>query len=286
MSNLYNDLTTIKGQLQIASTDTNDDAILLILLEAASRAIDNWVKRFFYVQEGTRYYDGADQMLFLDDVLTITTFKTDDDLDGTYENSWTADEDYQLYPLPGQINEYPKLRAEISTRETSEFTTFNNGAKKGVQIVGTFGFADSATPYKDSGAVLNTGGMTNSVLTHALASGKGALFSVGQTVRIGSEQLYISAISTDTLTFLANPTRNQNGTAAAAHLAGDTIYIYTYPEMIKLGTLIQAMRWFKRKDSAFQDVVGSAETGDLQYYKKLDPDVANVISMYLNMRAR
>lgn len=275
--NSYADLTTLKSSsfLDISATTAND-VYLRILLETAARAIDNHCNRSFYCWEGTRYYDGfGDMFLCEDDILSITTLKTDDNADGTYENSYTAVEDYLLYPL----NKYPKLWAEISSRTSREFLSFANGVKKGIEIVGVFGYGDgeSATPYKDSGAVVNTGNITSSALTHALATGKGASFGVGQTIRIGTEQLYITGISTDTLTW----ERGINGTTAAAHTAADVIYIYKYPDTVKLACLIQTMRWWKRKDSAFENVVGSEVTGQVNYYKALDPDVKMLLASYV-----
>lgn len=195
-------------------------------------------------------------------------------MDGTFENSYTVNRDYEMYPL----NKYPKEIIELSTRSTRAYSSFSDGNKKAIEITGVFGYGDgqSAAPYLSSGAVVNTGGITNSALTHALATGKGALLAIGQTVRIGTEQLYITGISTDTLTF----ERGMNGTVAVAHTAADVIYICLYPEPIKLACLIQAMRWWKRKDSAFQDMVGSAETGTLIYSKPLDADVKMLLSSY------
>jgi hypothetical protein len=56
-----------------------------------------------------------------------------------------------------------------------------------------------------------------------LAAGKGALFSEGMIVRIDSEELYISNILNDTLTFQ----RAADGTTGAAHSAGVIIYLVT-----------------------------------------------------------
>lgn len=277
MPNAYADLTTLKSAsyLNIPSLDTGHDTYLRILLESASREIDNFCHRFFYVLSATRYFDGKGESILLDDILSATTLKTDEDGDGTYEESWTVNEDYELYPLNG----YPKTWAEISSRASREYASFNKGVKKGVQIAGSFGYGDgeSATPYLASGAVVNTGGITNSATTHALATGKGASFGVYQTILIGTEQLYITSVWTDTLTF----ERAKNGTAAAAHTAADVIYIYQYPLPIKQACLIQAMRWWKRKDSAFQNVVGIAETGEVARYFGLDPEVALIIKQYM-----
>jgi len=275
--NAYADLTTLKSEAYANQVKTTNDTYLRKLLEDASRLIDKFCMRHFYCWEGKRYFDGAGSRLYLsDDLLSVTTLKSDPGADGTFENSYTANTDYLLYPLNG----YPKTRIDIGY--AAAYSDFAAEIPRGVEIDGVFGYGDgnSATPYRDSGAVVNTGGMTDSITTHALATGKGALFSVGQTVRIENEQLYITSISTDTLTFLANPARGQNGTTAAAHVAGKVIYIYEYPAPIVEACLITAMRTWKRKDSAFQDQVGIPELGIVMAKKGLDPDVIERIAQY------
>ena len=274
--NCYSDLATLKSASYLNLSVTTHDTYLTRLLDTASRQVDNYCRRFFYCWEGTRYYDGARRILFTDDILSITTFKLDTDADGTYETTLTANTDYVLYP----INEYPKTLAEISSLGTRQQTNFAPDIKRGVQIIGVFGFGDEtsrgASPYLASGAVVNTGNMTDSATTHALATGTGALFSAGMTIRIGSEQFYVSGVSTDTLTV----ERGVNGTTAAAHLAGVAIYIYQYPYAVYQSTLIMAMRAWKRKDSAYQDVVGYGELGTVISSKGFDPDAAKLLLPY------
>ena len=56
------------------------------------------------------------------------------------------------------------------------------------------------------------------------------------------------------------------------------------PEPIRRASIIQTCRWFKRKDSAFQDVVGTPELGTINVYKSLDPDVKQILQCYIKMR--
>ena len=53
------------------------------------------------------------------------------------------------------------------------------------------------------------------------------------------------------------------------------------PEPVKRANLIQAMRWFKRKDTAFADVLGNPEMGTVTVYKGLDPDIKESLHAYL-----
>ena len=178
--NAYADLTTLKSvsYLNIASV-TDYDTQLRDLLETASMQLDKYTGRFFYVLEATRYYDGDNNTLFLpDDILIITTLKTDDGGEGTFENTF-ATTDYHLYPF----NVFPKTRIEINPN--GDFSHFALGAQKGVEIIGTFGFADSATPYSDSGTTLNEE-LDNSETEVDVVDG--TALAAGQTILIGSSR--------------------------------------------------------------------------------------------------
>jgi hypothetical protein len=92
-------------------------------------------------------------------------------------------------------------------------------------------------------------------------------------LRIGSEQLYVTGVSSDTLTFM----RGCNGTTAAAHLAGDTIYIYQFHSTVVSAALIQSLIWWERRKSAFAAQTGNAITGEYSTYKGLDPAVKEML---------
>ena len=49
------------------------------------------------------------------------------------------------------------------------------------------------------------------------------------------------------------------------------------PEVVKQAVIIQAVRWFKRGQQAFQDVSGQVELGQLTYAKKIDPDIVAML---------
>ena len=273
--NSYNNLITIKRRLDPSGSasdfGTTHDTDLLALLVAASRQLDKYTNRFFYVDATTRYFDGAPNIAFLDDILSITTLKTDEDGDATYENSLTETTDYHLYPL----NSFPKTRAEINP--AGSYGGFGYGIRKGIEIIGNFGYGNEtdATPYKDSTSLLDELGNITATIT-AFTVDDGDDLGVGQTILLDSEQMYITAIATNEVTVI----RAVNGTTGAIHLDNVVIYIYEYPEPIMEACLIQAMRWWKRKDTAFQDVVASPATGEVIVYKGLDPDLQLIVSSY------
>jgi len=273
--NAYADLTTIKSSSYLNLEGTDDDVYLRKLLEDAARVEDNECRRHFYCYEGAKYMDGAEgNLYFPDDVLSISSLKTDPDADYDYDNTLTENTDYILKPLNG----YPKLFAEPGYSPSYNFVP---GIPRGIEITGVFGYGDgvSATPYSASGAT-NNGAIESTTATTFTAS-DGTLLAIGQTVRIDDEQMYITGISTNTITVK----RGVNGTTAATHEDAQAIYIYEYPMPIAEACLITAMRVWKRKDSAFMDIVGNAETGQVPVVKGLDPDVSQRLKRYKKMTA-
>lgn len=262
--NCYADLSTIKSRLD--NTGTSDDTDLLMLLNAASRSIDNYCYRWFYVKEETRYFDGSATPISLDDILSITTFKLDEDGDGTYESTMDST-DYILYPLNG----YPKIIAKISG--DSDYGGFASAVLNGVEIEGTFGYGDgeSATPYTATAITIVADDATETELD---VSAEGTI-AAGHTIRVESEQIYVSAATSDSSNKIT-VTRAVNGTTGAAH-ATKTASVYNYPYVVTESTLIQAMRWYKRKDTAYGTVVGGLGMESVKHHG-LDDDIKHMLT--------
>ena len=137
ITNGYCTLAQIKARLDIA--DFQDDAILESVIQGVSRSIDAMTGRRFYstTADETRYYTAQfGDVLYVDDLLSITTLKTDDDGDKTYENTWTTD-DYDLLPDNAALEGRPYTRIDLAAYGDY---TFPIGTRKGIQIVGKFGY--------------------------------------------------------------------------------------------------------------------------------------------------
>lgn len=143
--NGYCSLPTLKAHLSI--TESGDDTILEAIVEAVSRLIDEECGTQFYAATQTRYFTAvASHRLLLpagSDLLSVTTLKTDEDGDRTYENSWAAT-DFDLLPYNAQLHSTPRPYWEIRVTPDGDYA-FPVGVEKGVEIVGSWGFA-SATP--------------------------------------------------------------------------------------------------------------------------------------------
>lgn len=57
-------------------------------------------------------------------------------------------------------------------------------------------------------------------------------------------------------------------------------YAASPPADIKQACMVQAMRWFKRAQQAFQDAGAIVELGQLHFVKDLDPDIKLILSNY------
>ena len=273
MTNSYADLTTFKSSGVLNITATGYDTRLRELLETISRFIDRYCNRHFYILVETRKFDGdGSAKLNVPDLISVTTLKSDDNKDRTFETTWAAT-DYLLYPTnasPSKVWGRPYTRVLVDVEAGSK-SSFPAGMQA-LEINGKWGFREVT---EDSAADINEGAQFSATDT-TLTVTDGSKFAVGQTMLIESEQLYITAISTNDLTV----TRGVNGTTAAAHNDGKDISIYRYPASIAQACLIQASRIWKRKDSGFSTRVGLRQTGVVDTFRELDPDVQQFLSAY------
>tara|TARA_R110000744_G_scaffold300820_2_gene409942 strand:- start:774 stop:1607 length:834 start_codon:yes stop_codon:yes gene_type:complete len=270
--NSYGTLTRLKTMLGI--TGTGNDTELLQSLEMASRSIDAYCRRKFYVTSETTQYRGEGNRLMLyDDLLSITTFTTLKD-DRSTEKTW-ASTDYELFPLGD--TRFPKEYIELADNTTAG--SFANNRRRGVQIVGLFGYGtgSSATPY-ESATTTNDGSFDSSETTFTATAG--ANLNIGETILIDSEQMYISGISSDTITIK----RAMNGTTGASHSTGATVYVYKYPQPIIQSCYLQAGRISKRWQTAYATTIGAVEMSPYDVTIGLDADVKRLLNQFVVMR--
>ena len=274
--NSYADVITFKSAEYAGITVGTEQVRFRRLLESASRHLDRRTQRYFYCWEGTRYCDGKADHLIVDDLLSIDSVKLDLTGDGVFESTMApyvaaVYGDYLLYPL----NKFPYSWLELSPN--SNYGSFGSD-KRAVEIVGVFGYGngESATPYILTGQLVVDAPLLIGATTLTVASTVD--LGAGMTLRMELEQAYIETVTNATTVVIS---RGVNGTAPSAHVATTPIYVYQYPQPIYEATLVMAMRAWKRKDSAFQDAVGSPETGMVVAYKDEDPFVKGVIQDYM-----
>ena len=229
--------------MDLTTTDATRDAFIKEYLEEASRWIDTACIRWFYPLVDTREFTAQTGLeCKVTDLLSVTSLKTDDDGDRTYENTWSTT-DYDLMPY----NYTPYLWIEVAPQGLYLFPV----TRRGVQIVGTWGYSNDTTT-------------SSTTLAEALDSSEtgvdvvsGSAHEVGQTIRIDSEDMLIDSISSNTLTV----TRGINGTTAAAHNTGLAISILAFPPAIREACYLKANQLYKRKSGIGGKGGGNPSTG-------------------------
>lgn len=150
----YVSLAELKADLQIATSDTFADAAYTAALLAATEGIDRELGRSFNkdASDVTRLYTALHtQVLNIRDLAAITSLKTDEDGDGTYEVTW-ATTDYMKLPLNATIDGEPWTRLEVNLANGEH--RFPVGIQGGVQIVGKFGWPAVPASVKEACSII------------------------------------------------------------------------------------------------------------------------------------
>ena len=231
--NWYATLADVKAELQIMATTF--DALFGGYIEAASRWIDGWTRREFFVTSESRDFDGQESPheLALDDVLSITTFAEDSERDGTFDGqTWTEDTDFALFPY----DEFPRLSARTLPQGS---LSFSPGTRR-YRITALWGYGDgeSATPYEAIGVTVTVADATTTTLT---LSAEGTI-EAGHTIFVGTEQMFISAVTSDD-SKKATAQRGVNGTTATEHTTA-AASIFRYPFQVWRMTVMLAAKAF------------------------------------------
>jgi hypothetical protein len=128
----------------ISDKETVIDAILEKRIETSSRWIDHRCeqpcgrRRHFYQVTEARVFDTTDpNVLRIDDLLSVTTLKTDENADGTFETTWAAS-DYQLLPFDAPTKGEPYTEISALLRR---FPLCAKGQRVGrIQVTGLWGW--------------------------------------------------------------------------------------------------------------------------------------------------
>lgn len=146
ITNGYATLAEVKAAARI--TDNIDDSLLEIAIESSSRDIDAYTERVFFSTGATavaRVYIPQDIYLVeTDDIISVTTIKTDTGGDGTFDVTWAAT-DYQLEPLNGLAGGISTPTTRIRAIGDYLWPVYEprnvNSNQASVQVTGVFGFS-------------------------------------------------------------------------------------------------------------------------------------------------
>ncbi len=252
---------------------TSDAVILRRFLEAASTRIDNYVgMQSFGARIETHYYDigrgtlrespqpsvsgvisgeiGVGDMLvavipfedWLIDATTVTNYSgTDRSTSETLSEGYAND--YWLEPY----NSNPKVRLKFNEDSTKSF----NAGQQTLAVAGTWGYTNDTTVQTDLAAAITDDAAVEIEVTNAASLG------IAQTILVGTEQMYITGISSNTLTV----ERGCNGTTSATHLINANVSSYDYPPLVVQACLDLAKIEFRDRDMGVTNIIGTGEQG-------------------------
>ena len=272
MANAYVTLDTVKGTAALNIAGTAYDTRLLHLIENISRQIDRECNRTFYFYTEVKYFDGdSTDKMFIPDLISLGTLREDNNEDGTFDTIWASTDiillPYNAQPTADWGHPYDCILVNPNSNGSQDEFLL---ATKNYEITGTWGFRNVV---EDSG---RNGTLADGTATSLVLDGTAANLEVGQTIAIGSEQVYVTALSGTAATV----ERAKNGSTGTAHTNID-VKVVQYPGEIQEAVLIQMSRLWKRKDSGFASEIGMPQTGEISVWRGgLDPDVKELISPY------
>jgi hypothetical protein len=158
LQRLYCSVEELKSRLAIG--DTVDDFEIRIAIEAACRGIEDYCDRHFwrgsytrtFVPEPGNWYG----CLKVDDLVSITTLKTDEGGDGTFEQTWSAS-DYQLLPLnaTARVESRPYTEIRALARTWPAYGPMIGQRDDRVEITGIFGWPKIPVAVKQACLILS-----------------------------------------------------------------------------------------------------------------------------------
>ena len=264
----YKAFVTARGQS--VSTDANDDVVIDGLLEQASRYLDSKTSRWFYPRIEQRYFTlpGKSRLDLDADLLEVITLTNGDDVA-------IASTEYNLLPR----NYSPKFAIELTDITSTTWASDSSGSSEFViDLVGVFGLHDR---YVDAWTIAGTlGAAMSDTTTKAFTMTAGHTCAVGEILKIGSEILIPATVVTNTVTAVA---RGDNGSTAATHLNGATVYAWQPMEEAKNACLELAMRAYKRR---FGQSGGNTETITAAGVVLVPKDIPTLVNEFVNMYRR
>ena len=288
------DLRDYLAGTSYSSNWSSDSAIMTRIVEASSVRIDNYMgMQSFGPRSETRYYDiGSGSLrrstqnirnstggniigpssamvnaIPLDSWLvsvtgTITSYKSTDraeseSLDEGYNN------DYWLLPY----NTSPKVEIELNEDTSKGF----HGGQQTLAVTGVWGYSNELSDEK------TTPGTIATETEPAWGVEDASTLNTAQTIKVDDEQMYITGISSNTLTV----ERGVNGTTAATHTAGTSVYTYVYPTLVVQACLDLSKIYFRDRDLGVTQTIGTPEMG----VTRSDREAINILKTLDTYRA-
>ena len=266
--NTYGGIDTLKQRAGM--TGSTQESLLWLALYGASRTVDRYCNRHFFVLSGTRQFDVENAgKVPVPDLAAVIAIREDADRDRVFELTLSADQ-YILYPLNASPDRpWGRPYSSVVADPDGTRPRFTTG-RRTIEIDGDWGYR---CVLQDTGVDLNGGGPLASTAT--LVTGTdGSLIEPGSTLRIGQEQVFVRLVSGNDLTL----ERGVNGTSAVSHADGSDLLKMSYPAPVNEAALLIAGRLFSRKDAPLAVTAGSYGLGSPDTRAAIDPDAGRLLS--------
>lgn len=213
LSNAYCTIEELKGHLissngidsvRVTNFSLDDDELLNVAIQSASEYLDDYFNTTFYAITETRYFTPTMQdLLYIDDLISLTTLKTDDDGDRTYETTW-ATTDYWLEPTNANTRRKPKPYRQIRIDNDNGNYVFPINVRNGVEITGQWGYCTEANrPMQIKQAVL--------LLAHRWFKRKDSIYGVEGSPQLGAQTIQMQMKMDDDILALLNSISKRGG---------------------------------------------------------------------------
>ena len=274
---------------------TTDETPVLRVLESASKRIDSYMGRSFGARTETHSFDlgqgalrddslvpNGDMIEFpdylttrlqstgilgLDDwLISATTVTSYEGTDRT--SSATLSEgignDFLLMPY----NTSPKSKMKLVENTLKNLYS----GQQTLTILGQWGWQNDTESISTVDAVGSTSTTTVTVTS-------GSTTYVGDTILVGTEQMYVTNVDGNTLTVI----RGVNGTTSATHSGGATYYRYKYPADVVQAGLDIARTYWRSRDVGQSQILGTNEM-QMTYPQNEERMILKKLDHYLNKR--
>lgn len=243
------------GKLGAGWASADDQAGALYVLEVVSRSIEKHLARRFYDETATAYFDGNGMRRLIlrtaaneqgrGDLVSVTSVKMDENHDGVYELTLTQNTDYRLTNRDhGGAYRVLEALPELSTR-IGYWPAWSHC----IEVVGVWGYS---AEYESAGTL---GAAIADTTTPTVTMNSGHTVQAGNTIKVGSEQLFVSAVNANELTV----ERGVNGTTAAAALDDAAVTRRRYPVDIEMVAAMEAARLVRDAGTGYSGQVANSE---------------------------
>lgn len=231
--NGYATLQEFKDWKELDGIVTQRDNVIKQIISSVSRYIDDRTTRTFYPRVEIHYFDmpEEEELCLDDDLLEVLTLTNGD-------SSVISSTAYNLVPK----NKTPHFAIELKDNSNIVWMATTDDDYI-VSVSGIWGYHKN---YAQRGFVSagTLGAAISDATTLSVTMTTGHTVKQGKLYRIGNELMQVSSVSTNAVTLVS---RGDNGSTAAAHDNGSTVYEWLVMDDIKAACLTVAHNLYSRR---------------------------------------